>query len=95
MATDPNQLHDDVVSIAKAIDAGGAVRQGTATLVAGTVTVADAKITANSTIRILSKTLGGTPGAHFISAKSVGVSFTITSTSNTDTSTVNFSVIDY
>jgi hypothetical protein len=68
---------------------------GTAVLVAGTVTVADTKITASSVIRLSTGTLGGTPGAHFISAKVAGTSFTISSTNAADTSTVFYEVITY
>jgi hypothetical protein len=68
---------------------------GTAVLVAGAVTVSDAKITANSVIRLSSKTLGGTPGALFISAKVAATSFTITSTNAADTSTVYYEIVTY
>jgi hypothetical protein len=78
-----------------ALDYIDVVKIGTATLVAGTVVVADTRITANSIIRVVSKTLGGTAGALFISAKSVGTSFTILSTSNTDTSVVRYEVLAY
>jgi hypothetical protein len=67
----------------------------TATLVAGTVTVADAAITANSIIRLSSKTLGGTPGALFVSAKTAATNFTITSTNAADTSVVQYEIIAY
>jgi hypothetical protein len=73
----------------------GATHTGTATLAAGTVTVADASITANSVIRLAQKTAGGTPGALFISAKVATTSFTITSTNASDTSIVQYDVIAY
>jgi hypothetical protein len=72
-----------------------AIAAGTATLVGGTVTVADASITANSIILLASKTLGGTPGAVYVSAKSAGASFDITSTSGTDTSTIQYYIKTY
>jgi hypothetical protein len=72
-----------------------AVKTGTATLVAGTVTVNDAAITANSVIRLGQKTVGGTPGALYVSARSAGVSFSITSTSGTDTSVVQYYIDAY
>jgi len=73
----------------------GAVKTATATLAAGTVTVADAAITANSVIRVAQKTSGGTPGALFISAKVTATSFTITSTNAADTSVVQYDVVTY
>lgn len=75
--------------------ATGSVKTGTAVLVAGTVTVADALITANSVIRVASKTAGGTPGALFVSAKVAATSFTITSTNAADTSTVQYDIVSY
>lgn len=68
---------------------------GTTVLVGGTVTVADTSITATSLISVQHETLGGTPGALFISAKVVGTSFDISSTSALDTSTVAYQVIAY
>ena len=68
---------------------------GIEVLVGGTVTVLDPAITATSLINVQHETLGGTPGALFISAKVVGVSFDITSTSALDTSTVAYQVTAY
>jgi len=70
-------------------------KTGTAVLVAGTVTIADAAITANSIIRLSSKTLGGTPGALFVSAKTAATNFVITSTNAADTSTVQYDIVAY
>ena len=55
------------------------VKVGTAVLVAGTVVVADPNVTALTKIRLYHGGAigGGATGAVFISAKSVGVSFTI------------------
>jgi len=64
-------------------------------LVAGTVTVADANVTANTQIRLYSSALGGAPGALYISAKSAGVSYTISSTNGADTSTVVAEIVAY
>lgn len=75
---------------------GGLVlKTGTATLVAGTVTVADTSITANSVIRLTSKTAGGTVGAPFVSARSAGASFTITSTNTADSSVIQYEILQY
>ena len=73
----------------------GAIRTGVATLSSGTVTVADAAITANSVIRIGTKTIGGTPGAVYVSVRTAGASFAITSTSATDTSVVQYWIDAY
>jgi hypothetical protein len=69
-------------------------RSGTAVLVAGTVTVNDASITADSRIFLTANTPGGTPGWLHVSARSDGVSFTITSSSATDTSTVAYFILE-
>ena len=66
---------------------------GTTTLVAGSATVTNATITASTHIVVSVKTAGGTQG--FLSTtRSAGVSFTITSTSGTDTSTVAYIAIE-
>lgn len=69
---------------------------GTATLVGGTVTVTTSQVTAKSRIFMTRNTPGGTPG--YLSAPvasfTAGTSFVINSTSGTDTSTVNWYVID-
>jgi hypothetical protein len=64
-------------------------------LVAGTKAVADANVTANTKISIAGvKTVGGTPGAKYVASKTPGTGYTISSTSATDTSTVQVRV-DY
>jgi hypothetical protein len=65
---------------------------GTATLAAGTVTVSDTRVTANAQISLSTNTVGGTPGALYVSAKTVNTSFVITSTNAGDTSTVNWTM---
>lgn len=65
---------------------------GTATLVAGTVTVSDTRITAAASIKLSTNTVGGTPGALYVSAKTPGTSFVITSTNAGDTSVVNYEI---
>jgi polygalacturonase len=72
-----------------------ATKTGTATLAAGTITVADTSITANSVIRVANKTIGGTPGSLYVSAKTAGTSFTISSTSGSDTSVVQYDILSY
>jgi hypothetical protein len=82
-------------TVPKTVATVAPVKTGTATLVAGTVTVADTAITANSVIRVTSKTLGGTPGALFISAKTAATSFVISSTNAGETSVVQYDVVSY
>ena len=73
---------------------GTNARMGAATLVAGTVTVNTTAVTANSRIYLTSQADGGTPGFQRISARSAGTSFTITSSSGTDTSTVAWMIVE-
>lgn len=69
---------------------------GTATLVAGTVTVNTTAVNANCKILLTMNTPGGTVGYQYAKTADIvsGTSFKITSTSNTDTSTVNWFVIE-
>lgn len=69
-------------------------RRGTATLAAGAVTVALASVTANTQIMLTTQIPGGTVGSPYISARTAGVNFTITSTSGTDTSTVAWQAVE-
>lgn len=73
---------------------GTNARMGTATLVAGTVTVNTTAVTANSRIFLTAQTSGAAPGALRISARVAGASFTITSTSGTDTSAVAWMIVE-
>lgn len=67
---------------------------GVATLVAGTVTVNTTKALTNSRIHITSNVSGGTPGWLRVSARVNATSFTITSSSATDTSQVAWLIIN-
>lgn len=67
---------------------------GTATLVAGTVAVSTTAVTANSRVFLTAQNTGGTPGALRVSARTPGTSFTITSTSGTDTSAVAWWIVE-
>lgn len=75
------------------VSSGSNKTAGTATLVGGTVTVANTSVTANSIIFYSRQTTGGTAG-HLSITKSNGVSFTINSTSATETSTVGWWIVD-
>lgn len=69
-------------------------KQGVATLAAGTVTVSTTTVTANSRIFLTCNTPGGTPGWLQVSARTAGTSFTILSSSNTDTSVVAYQIFE-
>jgi len=73
---------------------GSNARMGTATLVAGTVVVANTSVTANTRIFLMSQTSGAAPGSLRISARTAGTSFTISSTSGTDTSVVAYFLME-
>jgi hypothetical protein len=77
-----------------AIKEGSNASLGTAVLVAGTATVNNTLVTANSRIFLTAQAAGGTPGAVYVSARTAGTSFAITSTSGTDTSTVAYLIIE-
>ncbi|WP_406459722.1 hypothetical protein OH768_33620 [Streptomyces sp. NBC_01622] len=70
-----------------AIKEGAGARMGVSTLVAGTVTVANASVTANTRVAPFRQAGGGALG-HLSVTKNPGVGFTITSSSNTETSVV-------
>lgn len=73
---------------------GTNAKMGVSTLVAGTVTVANTSVTANSRIFLTCQTPGGTPGFLRVSARTAGTSFTILSSSNTDTSAVGWFMVE-
>jgi hypothetical protein len=65
------------------------------TLAAGTKTTADTSITANTVIIPVHKTLGTVTAAKIITVtRSAGVSFTLTSTDNTDTSVIAVTIYE-
>lgn len=71
-------------------------KQGAATLVAGTATVANTSIAAGSRIMLTTQSLGTVtvPKALAVTARVVGTSFTITSADATDTSVVAYNILD-
>lgn len=73
---------------------GTNAKMGTATMVAGTVVVATTSVSATSRIFLTTNTPGGTPGAVYVSSRVAGTSFTISSTSVADTSTVAWMIVD-
>lgn len=78
------------------IATGSNASMGTATLVGGTVTVSTTAVATGSTIFLTCNTPGGTQG--FLSAPSASIvnatSFVINSSSGTDTSTVNWWIVN-
>ena len=77
------------------LDASNATA-GTATFVAGTVTVNTTKVTANSIILLTPQTLGTIlrPTGVRVTARTAGTSFTITSMDITDTSIIGYIIIE-
>ena len=73
---------------------GSNAKQGIATLVGGTVTVANTSVTANSRIMLTAQNSGGTPGFLRVSARTAGTDFTILSSSGSDTSLVAYQIFE-
>jgi hypothetical protein len=69
------------------------LRTGKATLVGGTITINDPSVTVNSKIIVTVSTASGTQG-FLHTTKSVGVNFSIISSSNTETSTVDYIITE-
>lgn len=78
------------------IKEGTNATMGTATLVGGTVTVSNTKVTASSRIFLTIQSLGTvtSPKAIAVTARIAGTSFTITSADGTDTSVVAWQIIE-
>ncbi len=77
-----------------AVKTGANAKIGQAVMVGGTILVANTSVTANSRIFLTIQIPGGVVGAVYIAAKVVGTSFTITSTSAADTSTVAWHIVE-
>lgn len=76
------------------ISSGANKPTGTAVLVGGTVTINHNAVSANSQIFLTSQIDGGTVGFLRVSARVAGTSFTVTSSSGTDTSTIAYLIIE-
>lgn len=72
----------------------GSQKQGTATLIGGAKVVSDSAVTANSRIFLTSQVDGGTPGFLRVSTRTASTSFTVTSSSGTDTSTFAYEIFE-
>lgn len=73
---------------------GSNAKMGIATLVAGTVSVSNTSVTANSRIFLTAQNSSGTPGFLGISARTASTSFDITSSNGADTSTVAWMIVE-
>lgn len=73
---------------------GSNAKMGVSTLVGGTVVVSNTSVTANSRIFLTCQTPGGTPGFLRVSARTASTSFTILSSSGTDTSVVGWLILE-
>lgn len=76
------------------IAGGSNAKIGKATLVAGTVVVSNTSVTANSLILLTGQNSSGTAGAVGVTARTAGTSFTITSTSGTDTRDIGYVIVE-
>lgn len=74
------------------IKEGTNAKMGVATLVGGTVTVDNTSVTANSRIFLSGQNSSGAHGELTISARAANTSFTITSSSATDTRLVAYEI---
>lgn len=73
---------------------GSNAKMGTATLSGGGATVATTAVTASSRIFLTNQSAGGTPGFLRVGTVTAGTSFTITSSSGSDTSTVAWFIVE-
>lgn len=76
------------------IKEGSNAKMGSVALVGGSAVVSTTAVAATSRIFLTSQVDGGTPGFLRVSTRSAGTSFTITSSSGTDTSTVAWMIVD-
>lgn len=76
------------------ISSGTNQRAGNLTLVAGTVTVSNTTVTANTIVQLTRKTSGGTIGTAITYTVSTGNSFTVNSDNILDTSTFSYFLIE-
>lgn len=89
----PDALRLGAVGGGIAIAEGANARMGVATLAAGTVTVPNTSVTADTRIQLSRQAAGGTLG-HLSVVHDPGVGFTINSSSGSDTSTVAWLLVE-
>ena len=90
----PVDLEISVAGMGLRVKEGTNAKQGTAVLVAGALAVSNTSVTATSRIFLTSQVDGGTVGFLRVSARVAATSFTITSSSGTDTSTVAYEIFE-
>lgn len=76
------------------VKSGTGARAGNATLAAGTVTITNTSVTANTIVMATRKTSGGTVGMSINYTLSAGASFTLTSDNMLDTSVYSYWLIE-
>lgn len=81
-----------VIGVKQAIKEGANAAMGASILVAGTVTVSNTFVTANSRIFLTNQLVGGTVGILSIGTRVAGTSFVINSSSATDTSKIAWEI---
>lgn len=93
---DSKSLSAGTVGGGLAVKEGTNARSGVATLVAGTVTVANTSVTATTRIQLTAQSLGTVtaPKALGVTARTAATSFTITSADATDTSVVAWFLVE-
>ena len=96
MLVDNHNVHDRGLKgwTALSLLDGTNKRMGQAVLVAGTVSVANTSITANTRVFLSHANTSGTLGHLYVSARVASTSFDITSSDAADTSTVNWLLIE-
>lgn len=90
----PSDLKLTTVGNGIYVKEGTNATMGVATLVGGTKVVNTIKVTLSSRIFLTSQEDNGVPGFVRVSTRSAGTSFTITSSSNTDTSDIAWIIIE-
>lgn len=94
LATDDDLVFATTGKAIKVKEGGANPKLGIVTLVAGTATVNTTSVTNNSRIFLTNQSQGGTAGILRTSSRNAGVSFTITSSSATDTSIVAWFIVE-
>lgn len=92
-----NELSGNLTAadIFASVPSGSNTRMGTATLVAGTVTVENTLVTDDSIILVTTQGLAaGTEGFPIVSARTAGTSFTILSSQATDVAEVGWLILE-
>lgn len=88
------EIHDAGAGVSIEASTATNTKLGSAVLVAGTVTVTNSAITANSIVLLTNQLVGGTPGTLSVGTVTPATSFVINSTSGTDTSTVGYMIVE-